>query len=438
MILEILKRNKIVWNVRSKHQNTISDLVEQVSSNHGSGIIYCRRQETIQSIVRALEKNNISSVSDMTDSDKSTNSLEYFISGKSQILVTKTSEFLQKREDLNKANIEFTIHYELPYGFDIFCIESLPGDLGQPNKVSTLFFDYSEVRSVDSWADNKYRNNLSNKNQAFDQIKNLVGFVETTNCRHTFLCKKYGELNVPDCQDCDNCKAAHHVVDYTQDAVKLIYCVFLCKENFGIEHIAKVICGLEDEKITQRNHHFLPIYGKGNYRDATFWEILIQRLLMQDFLTLERGENYRILKMNPKSWRTLGKWEKVELIEEFFESSRKKGSITQKSKLSQEKSTVLQTLDLYSQGLSVEEIAQKQDLKVSTIYGHIYKLIEQGHNINTEQLVCLQKESDILATIQEHGDLSLKEYREILGDEYTFEELKIVQYKWKYQNSQNL
>ncbi len=62
-----------------------------------------------------------------------------------------------------------------------------------------------------------------------------------------------------------------------------------------------------------------------------------------------------------------------------------------------------ETLDLYKQGLSIEEIAQERNLAQSTIFSHIMKLFNEGEKIDLKQFV---SKEDI------H---SVKKAREILG-----------------------
>jgi ATP-dependent DNA helicase RecQ len=89
-------------------------------------------------------------------------------------------------------------------------------------------------------------------------------------------------------------------------------------------------------------------------------------------------------------------------------------------------STQLMTLQYYQDGLSIEEIARKRSLKVSTIYEHLAKLIEAGYSIDINQLVTNSKQEYIRLAIDKIGDQSLKILKENLGDNYSYEEIKLV------------
>lgn len=89
-------------------------------------------------------------------------------------------------------------------------------------------------------------------------------------------------------------------------------------------------------------------------------------------------------------------------------------------------STQFLTLQYYQDGLTVEEIARTRSLKVSTIYEHLAKLLEAGYKIDINQLVSKNKQEYIRLAIKKVGDQSLKTLKENLGDNYSYEEIKLV------------
>jgi ATP-dependent DNA helicase RecQ len=89
-------------------------------------------------------------------------------------------------------------------------------------------------------------------------------------------------------------------------------------------------------------------------------------------------------------------------------------------------STQFLTLQYYQDGLNAEEIARKRSLKVSTIYEHLAKLLEAGYEIDINQLVSKNKQEYIRLAIKKVGYQSLKTLKENLGDNYSYEEIKLV------------
>ncbi|MFQ4145797.1 DNA helicase RecQ [Chlorogloeopsis sp. ULAP02] len=93
--------------------------------------------------------------------------------------------------------------------------------------------------------------------------------------------------------------------------------------------------------------------------------------------------------------------------------------------------TELQTLKLYQQGLSIAQIAEKRNLRPTTIIRHLCDLIEKNQSVDINQLVPLQKQQKILQVFDTLGDISLTPIKEYLGENYSFDEIRLVRGKWR-------
>jgi ATP-dependent DNA helicase RecQ len=93
--------------------------------------------------------------------------------------------------------------------------------------------------------------------------------------------------------------------------------------------------------------------------------------------------------------------------------------------------THMVTLQFYQQGLSIEEIAQKRGFSLSTIITHLSELIEMQQPIDLNKLVSSERQKPIVQAIQTVGADSLKSIREHLGEEYSYEEIRLVRSWWR-------
>jgi len=89
-------------------------------------------------------------------------------------------------------------------------------------------------------------------------------------------------------------------------------------------------------------------------------------------------------------------------------------------------STRMVTLDLYQAGLSIEEIATERNLKPGTIISHLAALIEMGENIDGMKLLKPGHYDTIVAAILQTEGNSLTPIKELLGEEYTYDEIRLV------------
>ncbi|HEY5002692.1 MAG TPA: helix-turn-helix domain-containing protein, partial [Ktedonobacteraceae bacterium] len=85
-----------------------------------------------------------------------------------------------------------------------------------------------------------------------------------------------------------------------------------------------------------------------------------------------------------------------------------------------------QILELYRQGLSIEEIAQTRLCSPSTVLEHLCRWIEVGEDIDISGLIDAQRQVIIFNAIKEVGDSKLRPVKDFLGDEYSYDEIRLV------------
>jgi ATP-dependent DNA helicase RecQ len=111
------------------------------------------------------------------------------------------------------------------------------------------------------------------------------------------------------------------------------------------------------------------------------------------------------------------------------------GEIKVEKKTLNTKLTQLETLDLYNKGKSVAEIAAQRELAENTIYGHLEFLIEKKLIKDIDKLVDSKKQDKIFAAIKKVGAAKLTPIKDELGDDYSWEEIKIARAKFKSHNT---
>lgn len=98
--------------------------------------------------------------------------------------------------------------------------------------------------------------------------------------------------------------------------------------------------------------------------------------------------------------------------------------------------TELTTLRLHQQGLSVAEIAHQRNLTPSTIFTHLSQLVAKNQPVDLNQLVPLEHQKKIWQVLEILGDVSLTPIKQQLGENYTFDEIRLVREKWRRKNPQ--
>ena len=87
-------------------------------------------------------------------------------------------------------------------------------------------------------------------------------------------------------------------------------------------------------------------------------------------------------------------------------------------------SSVLKTLELLDEGVDIDEIAKERNYSRSTIENHVIEIIKNGL-YTVEDFVDKEHLETITEYFEEVGDTSLSAARDVLGDEYSYFELKL-------------
>ncbi|MBI4686349.1 MAG: DNA helicase RecQ [Nitrospirae bacterium] len=88
--------------------------------------------------------------------------------------------------------------------------------------------------------------------------------------------------------------------------------------------------------------------------------------------------------------------------------------------------TVEKTLELFRQGLSIEEITKERNLAASTITGHMEKLIMDGYDINIDRLIEPSKRNEIEKLFQSLGSMQLYPVVEHFKGTVSYDEARLV------------
>jgi len=120
----------------------------------------------------------------------------------------------------------------------------------------------------------------------------------------------------------------------------------------------------------------------------------------------------------------VSKMDEVEKV--LVETRHKKKTSTLSTKLTQ-----LETLELWNKGMSLEKIAKARELSAGTILGHLCFLTEKGLGVNIDKLVKPERQKKIIEVIKKVGADKLTPIREALGEEYSWDEIKLTLAKIK-------
>jgi ATP-dependent DNA helicase RecQ len=293
-------RPNLYYDVQPKERQSYNQLLKQIRAHKGSGIVYCLSRRKVDEVAFRLQNDGISALpyhAGLSDEVRATNQTR-FIRDDVQVMVATIAFGM----GINKPDVRFVIHYDLPRNLESYYQES--GRAGRDGELAhcTLLFGAGDIRTIEYLIDQKP--DPKEQRVARQQLRQVLDYAEGTDCRRTIQLSYFGERFKGNCDNCDNCRSPKPVEDWTIEAQKFLSCVARCNERFGMIHIIDVLRGSRKQKIEQYGHHLLSTYGIGKDKSVEAWKMLGRSLLHQGLVD-ETSDGYRILKLNKLSWEIL-------------------------------------------------------------------------------------------------------------------------------------
>ena len=113
-----------------------------------------------------------------------------------------------------------------------------------------------------------------------------------------------------------------------------------------------------------------------------------------------------------------------ELTEELLQWNKPKEDLAKEVE-EKEKDTKQISLDMFMDGMDIEEIATKRDMVVGTIYGHLINFI--GSDIEASDLIPDAELQNIVKVIKSHPDASATELRTLMDMKVDYPQIRIAQ-----------
>jgi ATP-dependent DNA helicase RecQ len=333
-------RPNLTYRVLPRHDLT-RQVLDVLSRHTGeAGIIYCPRRQDVDDLAALLRQRGFKALgyhAGMQLEDR-TRTQEAFAAEEVDLIVATVAFGM----GIDRSNIRFVLHTAMPKALEHYQQET--GRAGRDSLEAECVLLHSGGDFL-SW---KSRMEKSAEEQQMDpsflagamrHLEDIDRYCRGVLCRHRALVEYFGQQYVKEtCGACDLCLGdTAEVRDALVVAQKILSCVARVQERFGIGHVISVLRGESNDKVTKFGHDKLSTYGllhdrtKADLRDWVY-QLISQKVLVQNELTLPSGDKVPLLGLNAASWEVMRGQRQVRLLQLV---RRKKGQKAEKSQAEQ-------------------------------------------------------------------------------------------------------
>ncbi|MFK8794402.1 DNA helicase RecQ [Planococcus plakortidis] len=261
----------------------IRDYVQK--NDNEAGIIYAATRKTVDSVYESLIKRGVKAAkyhAGMPDDERRLGQ-ERFLNDEVTVMVA-TNAFGM---GIDKSNIRYVIHYQLPKNMESYYQEAgRAGRDGLPSECIVLY------ASQDVQTQRFLIDQAQDPSRIPGELKKLQGMVDychTENCLQQFIVHYFGDGNAAACGHCGNCIDEREGQDVTEDVQKVLSCVIRMGQKFGKTMTAQVLTGSRNKKVLDFRFDQLSTYGVLKHMNSKEVSNLIEFMISQELLAVEQG-----------------------------------------------------------------------------------------------------------------------------------------------------
>ena len=273
-------RPNIRYTLEEKYK-PMEQLTRFVLAQKGkSGIIYCNSRNKVERIAESLRNKGVSAAA--------------YHAGMETVLRERVQQDFQRDNvqvvvatiafgmGINKSNVRFVAHFDLPRSIESYYQETGRAGRDDLPAEAVLFYEPADY----AWLQKILLEKPETPQRQIEQHKlEAIGeFAESQTCRRLVLLNYFGEHRQTPCNNCDICLDPPKKYDGLVDAQKVMSTIYRVGQCFGAHYVIAVLRGMHNQKIIERQHDKLSVYGIGKDKSKEHWQSVIRQLIHLGFV----------------------------------------------------------------------------------------------------------------------------------------------------------
>lgn len=273
-------RPNIRYTLEEKYKS-MEQLTRFVLAQKGkSGIIYCNSRNKVERIAESLRNKGVSAAAYHAGMETAIRERvqQDFQRDNVQVVVATIAFGM----GINKSNVRFVAHFDLPRSIESYYQETGRAGRDDLPAEAVLFYEPADY----AWLQKILLEKPETPQRQIEQHKlEAIGeFAESQTCRRLVLLNYFGEHRQTPCNNCDICLDPPKKYDGLVDAQKVMSTIYRVGQCFGAYYVIAVLRGMHNQKIIERQHHKLSVYGIGKDKSKEHWQSVIRQLIHLGFV----------------------------------------------------------------------------------------------------------------------------------------------------------
>ena len=293
-------RENLYFDVQTV-KNKDNYVLEYVKKHpHDSGIIYCATRKNVDVLYELLIDAGVSAAryhAGMDNEDRK-ESQNAFIYDRASVIAA-TNAFGM---GIDKSNVRFVIHYNMPQSMENYYQEA--GRAGRDGETSKciLLFSAQDIMINRFLLDHKDFTGISEEDTELirqrdaKRLQVMEGYCRTAGCLRNYILGYFGEKRNKPCDFCGNCDREYTETDVTEDAKKIINCVWETKGRYGLNIVLGTVLGANRARLKELGTVSYKTYGVLRNRSETELRILISQLILDGYL-YQTADKYSVIRI---------------------------------------------------------------------------------------------------------------------------------------------